>query len=187
MEDTCFRCLLPWQGMARLHVDTENQEVLLVLDVSMELTITDYVAPADIRMLSIGWRKSEVAEKHWFATPLDPFRDDWFGMTSRMWLSMYPLQLRPGPCSKILSSCFMYISSKTAPHVSTSDRQWTISKAMRTDLRQLEVPDVVQKYRVGYLKASSWVGARPVLGAAQTVPWVGAPFSLRGGSPVFAA
>ena len=54
MKDSCFRCFLPWQGMARLHVDTENQEVLLVPDVSMELTITDYVAPADIRMLSIG-------------------------------------------------------------------------------------------------------------------------------------
>ena len=54
---------------------------------------------------------------------------------------------------------------------------------MRIDLRQLEVPDVVQKYRVGYLKASSWVGARPVLGTAPTVPWVGVPFSLKGGFP----
>ena len=58
-----------------------------------------------------GWRKTEEVEKHWFATPLDPLRDDWFGMTSRMELSKNPLQLRPGPCSKILSSCFMYISS----------------------------------------------------------------------------
>ena len=44
----------------------------------------------------------------------------------------------------------------------------------RSDLRQRDVPIVVQKYRVRYLKASPWVGARPVLGTAPTVPRVGA-------------
>ena len=34
-------------------MDTKHQEVLLALDVSTEQTITDCVAPADIRMLSI--------------------------------------------------------------------------------------------------------------------------------------
>ena len=44
----------------------------------------------------------------------------------------------------------------------------------RSDLRQHDVPIVVQKYRVRYQKASPWVGARPVLGTAPTVPRVGA-------------
>ena len=42
------------RGMARLHVHTENQEVLHALDVSTEKTITYHVAPAVFRMLSIG-------------------------------------------------------------------------------------------------------------------------------------
>ena len=37
------------------------------------------------------------------------------------------------------------------------------------------MPADVLKYRVGYLKASPWVGARPVLGTAPTVSRVGAP------------
>ena len=53
----------------------------------------------------------------------------------------------------------------------------------RSDLREHELPDNVQKYRVRYLKASPWVGARPVLGTAPTVPWVVAPLSLGRGFP----
>ena len=55
----------------------------------------------------------------------------------------------------------------------------------RSDLRQHDVPIVVQKYRVRYLKASPWVGARPVLGTAPTVPRVGAlAFFGEEGTPV---
>ena len=56
--------------------------------------------------------------------------------------------------------------------------------AKGSDLRQLKVPDVVQKYRVKCPKASPWVGARPVLGTAPTVPWVGAPHVLWEGVPL---
>ena len=54
----------------------------------------------------------------------------------------------------------------------------------RSDLRQRDVPNVVQKYRARYLKASPWVGARPVVGTAPTIPRVGALAFFGRGTPV---
>ena len=55
----------------------------------------------------------------------------------------------------------------------------------RRNLRQLEVPDVVQKYRLGYLKSQSLGWCPSCSGdGAHFVPWVGAPLSP-GGVPLF--